>query len=75
MPGAISNGSAALGHRLRRGGALLVAQRIAFRQRGGAEVGFRQGCRHAGICSAVITRLVRIIARLERVIQYSRDAQ
>ena len=64
---------AALGHGLRRGRALLVAQRIALRQRGGAEVGLGQGCRHAGSCSAVITRLVRL--RTERVIQYSRDVR
>ena len=63
---------AALGHRLRRGSALLVAQRIALCQRGGAEVGFRQGCRHAGSCPLSSPALCAI-AQLERVIQYSRD--
>jgi hypothetical protein len=47
---------AAFGHRLRRGGALLVAQRIALGERYGAKLGFRQRRRHPGSRFAVVSK-------------------
>ena len=40
VPGLIVDGQPALGERLRRGGALLVTQRVAPRERGDAEIAF-----------------------------------